>query len=888
TDLVASLDQLEGDLPGVERVALTVGWFGSDLRAGSCSVRPGVENREKVTRPYTWRAGGADRDEAWRISRNDAGEVNYGGTPADQCVIEAIGELNNRGLAVTITPFLFMDVPPGNGLPDPYGGVEQAPFPWRGRITASDGTAAARAELSAFLGAAAPSEFEIDGQTVRFKGASSDWGYRRFILHHAWLAKAAGGVEAFLIGSEMAQLTRIRDDLGHFPFVDGLVALAEDVRSVLGPSTKISYAADWTEYGAYVPGDGSGDVLFPLDPLWGHPDVDFIGIDWYPPTGDWRQGADHLDAAAGYSGLDDPDYLLANITGGEAFDWFYADRDARDAQIRTPIMDTAHGEDWVFRQKDLIGWWTAAHHERPRGNRASLPTAWVPGSKPIRLSEIGFPAVDKGGNSPNLFYDPKSSESQLPPYSTGERDDLLQRRALVTALSYWQSQPAVEASYVWAWDARPWPAFPVRTDIWADGANWAFGHWLNGRAGLSELGRLIEHMASQGGVAIDASRVSGVVDGFATTGVTSLRARLDPILTAYGLTVVERDGGLMAQAMGDAPIRTIEDDDLVETGPRLTWPLLDKPIGALRLTYINGADDYAPATVEIRGSHASRGEVADVSLPLVLTETRAETVASALLAQANETETAHLSVPLSMGDLNAGDRIALGVAGDIWSIGELIDSGTVELSLLKPPTVDDRGFRETTLPDQVPDVLAPAIPSLEIIDGPRLSAQADAHQVALAVYGTPWARPVVAERRTSDTDFPLSIDIFEAAGVGRLLTDLEPGPADRWDNAAVIEIYIPGEALTSVGDLSALSGSGEILVQSENGWERLAYARAELIGPETYRLSRLVRGLGGSLISPAPANALCLVNDTRLVPVSMTENDRGVSAIWQTIGPAGA
>ncbi len=35
--------------------------------------------------------------------------------------------------------------------------------------------------------------------------------------------------------------------------------------------------------------------------------------------------------------------------------------------------------------------------------------------------------------------------------------------------------------HVWAWDARPFPAFPRMSEVWADGANWHRGHWLNGR-----------------------------------------------------------------------------------------------------------------------------------------------------------------------------------------------------------------------------------------------------------------------------------------------------------------------------------------------------------------------------------------------------------------------
>ena len=96
--------------------------------------------------------------------------------------------------------------------------------------------------------------------------------------------------------------------------------------------------------------------------------------------------------------------------------------------------DGAHGEDWLFRPKDLKGWWSNLHHDRPGGVRSPTPTAWVPGMKPVRLTEFGCAAVDRGGNAPNLFQDPKSGESALPPFSTGARDDAVQRAALEAVL----------------------------------------------------------------------------------------------------------------------------------------------------------------------------------------------------------------------------------------------------------------------------------------------------------------------------------------------------------------------------------------------------------------------------------------------------------------------
>jgi len=378
-DFPVSLDRLEALAPGVESVSLVVSWFGSDLRAGHCAIRPGVETATKTTTPQVWQVNGAERASAHLVSTDAEGRPIYGGTPSDAAVVQAIKALKARGYRVTFYPFLLMDVPEGNSLPNPYSDnaatLGQPALPWRGRITCSpapgyagsvDKTATAASQVAAFFGNARVSDFAVSGETVAWTGGN-DWGWRRMILHYAHLCAAAGGVDAFLIGSELRGLTGIRDSAATYPAVAELQSLAADVRAILGVGTAISYAADWSEYFGHQPADGLGDVFFHLDPLWADAEIDFIGIDNYIPLSDWRDGFEHLDAQAGWPAIYDRAYLQTNITGGEGFDWFYASQADRTNQIRTPITDGAYGKDWVFRYKDLRAWWSNPHFDRPGG-----------------------------------------------------------------------------------------------------------------------------------------------------------------------------------------------------------------------------------------------------------------------------------------------------------------------------------------------------------------------------------------------------------------------------------------------------------------------------------------------------------------------------------------
>ena len=188
TDLVVALDRLQASAPRVESVSLVVAWFGDDLRAGHCQVRPAVEVAAKATSPRAWSVNGIERGAARVVSTDPEGRPIYGGTPADFAVVQAIQELKARGLRVTFYPFILMDVPAGNDLPDPYSdhaaALGQPAFPWRGRITFSpaagyagsvDQTAAAGAQVAALFGAAQPSDFAVSGESVSWTGPSGDW-----------------------------------------------------------------------------------------------------------------------------------------------------------------------------------------------------------------------------------------------------------------------------------------------------------------------------------------------------------------------------------------------------------------------------------------------------------------------------------------------------------------------------------------------------------------------------------------------------------------------------------------------------------------------------------------------------------------------------------------
>jgi hypothetical protein len=746
TDWHAALDDLQAVCPNLESVGLVVSWFGDDLRAGACTLKPGVADGEGETTPE-WSAAGLSRSEARVVSRFE-GKPAYGGTPSDASVVRAIRDLTDRGVKVMFLPFVMMDVPGGNGLPDPYGGASQGAYPWRGMLTASvapglpgspDKTAAAAAEIAAFVGSAAPDDFEVTGDAVVYSGPD-EWSLRRLVLHNAWLCKAAGGVDAFLLGSELRGLTTLRSSASHYPFVAALVALAEDVRAVLGPSTKISYAADWSEYFGHQPRDGSGDVFFHLDPLWANDAIDFVGIDNYMPLADWRDGDDHLDAAL-FDSIRERAHLRANIAAGEGYDWYYASFANREAQVRTAIADGAYGKPWVFRYKDLVGWWSNAHHSRPGGVESVAATDWVPQSKPIRFTEMGCPAVDKGPNQPNVFPDPKSAAGAIPYFSTALRDDLVQRRFLEATLGYWDPDdpdfdPAGNpvsgiydgrmvdhaATHLWTWDARPFPVFPYHEDLWSDGPNWDTGHWLNGRLGALSADALVAVIAADYGVAeADVGDLDGVIDGYLIPQVTSARRALEPLAEILMFDAVESGSAIRFLRRGRRSRMSFGGEDLAEEGDR---PLVSirraqetELPAELSIGFADTLADYRPTSVSSRrlatGSHRTDATETGATL----THSVATGLADTLLQ-----------------DVWAGrETISFALTGKALSLepADICDLDLADGSrIILVTRIEDAGFRRVEARTIEPDILAPVPSSPRIVD-PQVPATLSAPEIIL-------------------------------------------------------------------------------------------------------------------------------------------------------------
>ncbi len=907
SDYLVSVEAMEEELPNCGSVTMVVSWFGDDLRCGDCQLKPKVEQNEEDGREMAWRVADVDRAQADAVPLLEDAPV-YGGTPADAAVLEALRDLSDRGKRAVFYPFILMDQLSGNSLTDPWSGETGQPeLPWRGRITTAlaptvdgttDQTAAADAEVAAFFGTASVSDFSVSDDVVSYSGPD-EWSYRRFILHYAHLCAAAGDVDGFCIGSEMRSLTQIRGANG-FPAVDALMQLAADVRTILGPDVKIGYAADWSEYHGYQP-SGTVDKYFHLDPLWAHEAIDFIGIDNYMPLSDWREGEGHLDA--GFESIYNLDYLSSNIEGGEGYDWFYHSDEAAAAQIRTPITDEGENEPWVWRYKDIPNWWLNEHHNRVNGVRETLPTVWEPGSKPIWFTEVGCAAVDKGTNEPNRFVDPKSSESGLPRSSTGLRDDYIQLQYLRAIYQHY-GDPSLNPTsavtgiqmvdptriHVWAWDARPFPAFPGNATLWSDSPNYRLGHWINGRAPSRPLASVVAEICENAGISdFDVSALYGVVRGYGLDDVATGRAALQPLMIAYGFDAVERDGILIFRTRGTRLDAEVSQDMMVynpdsDGAIELTRAQEAEISGRVRLGFVEADADYEVRSAEAifpddRGLTTSTSEV-----PLVLTSAEGQGIAERWLAEGRVArDTARFTLPPSLMHVGAGDVVRLpdGHGDGLFRIdqSEQTDRQVLEAVRIEPAVYEPQDVAETTY--DLRSFVAPVPVELVLMDLPLLTGDESPVAPYVATSSMPWPGSVALYSSSSDADYNLNRLINAPATMGLTQTVMTQAGAGRYDRGAPLRVELIRGSLSSVSAQQMLSGANVAAIGdgSAGNWEIFQFEQADLVAENTYDLSLRLRGQAGTdgvMPSDWPEGSVFVMLDGVPEQIDLPSSARGV------------
>lgn len=458
----------------------------------------------------------------------------------------------------------------------------------------------------------------------------------------------------------------------------------------------------------------------------------------------------------------------------------------------------------------------------------------------------------------------------------------------------------VSRSHVWCWDARPYPAFPARQDIWSDGPAWERGHWLNGRAGAVKLAAVVADLCRMAGVShFDVSGLSGVVRGFLVNGGESGRAALQPLMLAYGFDAVERDGTLCFLTRSGLPVAELGHDELATTDELDGIETVRAPdaamAGRVRLTFAEAGGDYSAATSEsvLPGDHQEA--VSETEFPLVLTRSEGRAIVERWLNEARVSrDTARFALPPSRADIRVGDVVRLrprDAESRCWRIDRVESAGALTVDAVR---VEDGVYRPALAVDDRHPVrkYLPPVPVWPLfMDLPLLTGDEEPHQPFLAVTAQPWPGTVAAYMSVDEEGgFNLNTTLDRKAIMGQTLDPLPVARAGVFDRGPALRIRFKGARLQSATERALLAGANTVAIGDgtlEN-WEILQFARAVPVNAEVWEISQRLRGQAGTDgIVPQvwPAGSLVVLLDGAPKQVKLAARARGQERFWR-IGPA--
>ena len=454
----------------------------------------------------------------------------------------------------------------------------------------------------------------------------------------------------------------------------------------------------------------------------------------------------------------------------------------------------------------------------------------------------------------------------------------------------------VDRSHVWAWDARPWPAFPNDTARWSDGVNWRRGHWITGRIEAAPLDHVVAELCEAGGVSdYDVTRLHGLVRGHVSGETESARARLQTLMLAYGFQAVEREGHLVFLPLPRGPETLIEAthtalNDEGEGGLAEIRAAEAEITGRVRLRYTAAEASYEDRVADAVFPDEGVDAVNASDLPLALTGPEGQAVAERWLSEARVArDQIRFSLPPSRRALGAGAMIAL-EDGSTWRIDRVEDRGarTIEAVRVEPSNLEPSDAVEEVAPAS--DFVAPVPVSPVFMDLPLLTGAEVEHAPHLAVTATPWPGSVAVYSSPSTAGFTLNRLIERRAVAGTLLTPLAAARPGLWDRSAPFRVRLASGDLSAAEAAAVLNGANSAAIGAgdDGDWEVIQFADASLVGAGEWDIGMRLRGQQGTdgIMPPIwPEGSLFVLLDGAAGQIDLPVSARGLARHYR-VGPA--
>lgn len=833
TDFVDSIENLLKTFPNLTWVSLVVCWFGDSLQAGLCNIYPASESKDFMTSPNNWSVAGINRENSRTVGRDADGKIRYGGTPTDASILRAVQFLKSKGLKVCIYPMLMMDVDKK---------------PWRGHISAN-------------------SEVDVN----RFFD-----NYNAFPLHYANLLINNGiKPDMFIVASELKSLAAFQNPSGKYVSVQRLSGLVDQIKGIVGKDCLVTIANDWSDYHH----DNKGNFLY--DELYNNPNLDYIGIDAYPPLS--NSGSSVYDIGE----------ISKGWTSGEGYDFYYTDEDKMVKETLSP----------QYAWKNYKYFWENNHY-----NIDGQKTPWVPKSKKIIFTEFGFPSVDCATNQPNVFYSPGSFDSGFPFLSQGNVDFKAQKLAIEATLKTLQSKPFsdfIDLAFLYTWDARH-PVFPSK-DIWADSDSWQYGHFVNGKLGFASLANLVSYICKLSGLGdedFDASLLNKeYVYGYVFDSKTKLIDEIKSLSEVYNFDCYMRSGKLFFVPLNEVDTHIVNENDIIMNG-NISSFVVDQISSQfvpnnVEFLFPNLNSNFTVGTVSVNEGVLDDNKVSyssQVAIPMTISQ--AQSIAWNILSNVScKKKTYSFKIPLQKYcNIAPLDVISLTFDGQSYNIRvkkiDVIDNFILAIEGIAVSdinyTIGDVNNSDSN-PSNTLTTSYVANTNIKVLDlyNIKNTLTSSEFSVYYAVWSNDsnWNGADIFVSYDKGQNYSLISTVYKSSIVGNVLN----APINNADTFVIDDVSKIEVAFLSDGsEISSITN--DVLYDLKTniiiiGNEIIAFGTVQQIGENTFILSHLLRGLYNTeqYVSTHSNGEVAILLDQNLneikIPITMKGNDMLIKAV---------
>lgn len=387
------------------------------------------------------------------------------------------------------------------------------------------------------------------------------------------------------------------------------------------------------------------------------------------------------------------------------------------------------------------------------------------------------------------------------------------------------------------------------------------------------LREIVEDLCDRAGLPagnLDATSGTDLVSGFKVARQTSARAAIDSLRPAYFFDMPEVGEQIVLTKRGAASVATIESGELgaavfhvTRSDPEPAYELEhveEQEIPRrLELTYVDAGADYDPGVQVAERQVGESAAPLQIEVPVSLTAEQAARIAwvNLMLAHASKN-------PLRIKLSHAYDALIPSNCIDVpHASGDTLRMRIEQITRARPllevdGVLDEQSVYTFTI-GGVPRYQGPRQSGIGVVsatigvllDVPPLRDQDDAlvlyAGMARDAYDAAWTGASLYKSIDGGASYSALYSTAAGATIGTTsgaLGDWTGG--NQWDTENTLTVVLTSGTFSSATDAAVLNGANAISVKSSDDWEIVQFVNAELVGTNTWELTRLLRGRKGT------------------------------------------